>query len=280
MKLDLHNYGTIGFQPYWLRAQNYNPKTLLEQTVNQCFSKGIDACGITSKEFIIPKGSVHDRFGYLLAQTKNLSRDYEHDKIGDSALVVKKGDKKVFLLNTQGVISRNEEGRRIDFLVIGSDQVENNLLLGDSIKQATDKGLIKIIHYPLLLSSDYLGMPMKEMKKYWRRFDAIAVHDAQTPFPLNLLIRSKIKEAENFAKNNRIPMIAVSGAHRIEDIGTAYIESLGELESLGKDYLLTSLKQLISKGHVVKGSISLYDFYDWNSKFRKGPKHLDKIRDF
>jgi len=132
MKLDLHNYIAIGFQPYWLRAQNYNPKTLLEQTVMQCFSKGIDVCGVTSKEFAIPRGSVHDRFSCLVAQTKNLPGDYSHDKIEDVALVVEKRGKKVILLNAQGVISKNKEGVRIDYLVIGGNQVDNNLLIANS----------------------------------------------------------------------------------------------------------------------------------------------------
>lgn len=277
MKLDLHNYLTIGFQPYWLRVQNYNPETLLEQTVNQCFSKGIDVCGITSKEFMIPKGSVHDRFAYLLAQTKNLSKEYSHDGIDDVALIVEKDGKKVVLLNVQGVISKNKEGRRIDYLTIGGNQLENNLLLGDSLNEAKQKGLLTLVHHPFLLSGMYCGMPEEELKSYWSKFDAIVVHDAQTPFPLNLLIRSNVKKGERFARQKGIHMVAVSGAHKISDIGTSYIQSNLDIELLGKDYLLRSLNNIIKNSKLNKNNISLISYIDWYSKFRKGIKNPESI---
>lgn len=281
MKLDLHNYITIGFQPYWLKIQGYNPEKLLEEIVGQCFSKEIDVCGITSKEFSIPKGSVHDRFGHVVEQAKDLSKDYKWDKIENSALIIERENKKVILLNTQGVITKNPYSpRRIDYLVIGDNQVENNLPLKESLKQAEDKRLISIVHYPFLTSEMYCGMSKGDLFDINTFFDAIAVHDAQIPFPLNLKnIINKMDIKAHYSPVYRLPMISVSGAHRIKDIGTAYIESDLQLDLSSKDKLLESLKNIIKDKNKTmnESSISLFAFLDWNFKFRNGLKQKNKI---
>lgn len=278
MKLDLHNYGLIGFQPTpWLFIQNYHspPNIILEKIVYQCFKKEIDVCGITSKEFKIPKESIHDRFGYLVKKSKELPHSYKCDEIKDTALIIEKDSKKVILLNVQGVISYGSKGERIDFLVIGDNSIENESDLSKAINETKEGGLISMIHHPLLTNEMYCGMPEKELEKFNSYFDAIVTHDAQTPFPINLFTYFKREDAKIFASVNKIPQVAVSGSHRIEDIGTSYIEYNGILNLSNKDKLLDSLRVAIQNGKPIENDISLIAFLDWYLKFKKGCKVLE-----
>ena len=134
IKADLHMHGPIGFQKRWLELQGYNkPGTnLLKLIADTCFERGIDLCAITSEEFEIPKGSVHDRFDYLVKEARYLPKEYEHDKKADILLSVEKQGRLVYIINGQTVIAYDGK-RRVDHLVVGSNQVPNKRHLGETI---------------------------------------------------------------------------------------------------------------------------------------------------
>ena len=284
VNVDLHMHGPIGFQEYWLKVQCYHGKNILKEIVDTCFKKEIDICAITSQEMEIPSGSIHDRFYQLTQYAKSLPRSYKHDRFGEIALVVEKYGQKVTIVNSQSVVvleNNNGQQRRIDHLVVGSNQVPNNRSLEDTIKYCRDNEFIQIAEHAFL--AEHFGIGKELLEKHVEEIDAIEIHNAQLFLPgvfklfpvIGAYNKSINKRARKFAEFYSKPGVANSDAHKIENLGAAFtiIEFTPDFTS--PDKLLKSLKSGIKKlnpknPNINGGYIPLFDFIDWTTKFSKG----------
>lgn len=266
VKADLHMHGAIGFQDYWLRLQRYEGKNLLQLIADRCFERDIGICAITSEEIEIPKGSVHDRLGYLMQFIPRLSFGYKVDKLGDNVLVLEKEGKLVYLVNGQTVIAR-DNFRRYDHLVVGSNRVPNLMTLDDTFQFGEDNGLIQIAEHPFV--ENHFGIGLERLERYVKSYDAIEGHNAQIWF--SFITRSN-EHAINFAIEHNKPFIAVSDAHRIKDLGIAYIDLQRMPDVSSEERFLRDLKSQVSSGEfgVHTEYVSIFGFLDWVSKFRVG----------
>lgn len=232
MKADLHMHGPIGFQNYWLKKQGYDGKNLLKGIADICFIREIEICAITSDEIHIPRNSVHDRLNYLKNNSvKGLPENYDVDTLGKEVLIVERkntGDF-VYLVNSQTVRAK-DNGRQVNHLVIGSNDVPIGRSLDDTLKYCADNGLISIAEHPLCVAHEGIGKEkLMEILPY---IDAIEGHNSQLIFDgfLSLLpvfrnySRGINYMTKEFAEKTHIPWIATSDAHRIEDAGISYIE--------------------------------------------------------
>lgn len=284
VNVDLHMHGPIGFQEYWLKVQGYQSKNILKEISDICFKKEIDICAITSQEMEIPTGSIHDRFYQLTKYAKSIPRSYKHDRLGEIALVVEKYGQKAIIVNSQSVVvfeNKNGQQRRIDHLVVGSNQVPNNRSLEDTIKHCQDNGLIQIAEHAFL--TEHFGIGRELLERYIKEIDAIEIHNAQLFLPeiFRLLPafgsynKSINKRARKFADFYKKPGVANSDAHKIENLGTAYTIMDFTPDLTSPDKLLESLKLGIKKldpknPNIKEGYIPLFDFIDWTTKFSKG----------
>ena len=286
MRADFHMHGPIGFQPYWLKVQGYSGKNLAKEIVDTAIDRGISITAITSEEFEIPKYSIHDRFNYLVSEARNLPKEYVHDKIGENVLVVKgRFSKLVYIINSQTVIV-NEKGKRLDHLVIGSNQVPNQKSLRETIAFCKDKGLIQIAEHPYC--GNHFGIQEQRLLEHLEDYDAIEGHNSQMILPKSLSILPKFgkynkgvnQQAQEFAEKHKKPWIATSDAHRIEDLGLSYIRFCGPIDFSSEQSILSNIKYLI-KGQTYINEIDyerLPDWINWVSKFLIGTKlKKDKI---
>lgn len=279
MKADLHYHGPIGFQPYWLKVQGYEGKNLLREIADACFSNGLDICAITSDENEIPRNSVHDRLNYLVNFISSLPCEYRADKLGNNALVVEKSGKKTYLLNGQ-TVRVLEDGRRIDHLVIGSNEVPNLKDLDSTIKFASDRGLINVVEHPLCVAHE--GMGQKLFEKYIKYYHGVEGHNSQMIFPacfsflpvFGSFTRKINSLTQKIAEQHGKPWIANSDGHRIEDAGISYIKFSKAVDTASDETILKDLKSAIASGQFksVCGYEPFFDWVDWVSKFMIGIK--------
>src|SRR3989339_723374 len=84
MNADLHYHGPINFQYAGLSRQGYAGKNILKEVTDSCIRNGIDICAMVSKSSgdFVKKGSVDDRFGYLMAETERLAEGYLPIRLG------------------------------------------------------------------------------------------------------------------------------------------------------------------------------------------------------
>ena len=236
IKADLHMHGPIGFQQYWLRAQGYAGKNLLQLIADQAFKRDIDISAITSQREEIPMGSVDDRLNILKNyEAPLLPKEYKVEQLGDNILVVEKGKKKVYLLNGQTVMPR-ENGKIYDLLILGTNKVPSNMSFGDTIKYGKDRGLIQIAEHPYV--ETHRGMGKELLEKHIEDFDAIEGHNSQARFSAWIKKLPKIgamfsragrefnEKAKETAREYNKPYIATSDAHRIEDLGIVTLLTL------------------------------------------------------
>lgn len=230
IKADLHAHGPIGFQDYFLRVQGYEGKNLLKLIVDRCIEKEIVVCAITSEAFRIDRGSLDDRFGYLAREAKNLGKDYYVERKGDIFLKVFKGSEKaIYIVNSQTVVAYIGD-KRVDHLVIGSNQVPNSIPLEQAIRFCKDNCLLHGSEHPFL--EEHFGVGEEILIKHLDDYDFIEGHNSQLIIPgllekfpvFGKYNKKRNKKAKEFAIKHKKPAIAVSDAHRIEDIGVSYIE--------------------------------------------------------
>ena len=290
---DLHMHGPIGFHPHWLNVQGYQNKNLLKLISEECFKKNIGICSITSEEFEIPKNSIHDRFAYLVDESRNLPKEYKISKLDDVAIIVEREDKRTIIVNSQTVIVMqpvDKDKKRFSHLVIGSNQVPNKLSLEDTIKYCQDKALIQIAEQPYL-EEEFGGSGIGEelLKKYLKDYDAIEVHNAQFFVPslfqflpvIGKYNNSVNEKAKEFSKLYNKPCIAVSDAHRIEDLGISYTILNFEPDLTNGSNFISSLKKAIKNTsplnpRIETGYESLLGFLDYAMKLQEGIKNKDK----
>lgn len=285
MKADLHYHGLIGFEPYWLRVQGYEGKNLLKEIADSCFEKDLDLCVVTSEKEEIPKGSIHDRLGYLTTFIKSLPKEYKADKLGENAIVVEKSGKRFYLLNSQTVLM-SEDGKRIEHLVIGSNQVPNFMSQKDAIEFGKDNGLIQIAEHPLCVV--HHGMGKKLLERYIEDYTAVEGHNSEMiwPYPLfwvpyfGSFTKRVNKKAQKIAKQHNKPWIADSDAHTIKHAGLSYIEFSRGINEHSDETILKDLKEIIilQKFKNICNYESYSDWINWVTKFMIGIKfHKDEL---
>ena len=139
VKVDLHMHGPIGFQEFWLKDQGYGGKNLLRLIADSCLDKGVGITAITSDEDEIPRGSIHDRFNYLINKfALTLPKGYEFSRFGKNIGIVARNDEQLFILNAQNVRT-NDEGKQVGYNVIGTNKIPNHRNLVETIKLVNDK---------------------------------------------------------------------------------------------------------------------------------------------
>ena len=286
IRADLHMHGSIGFQPYWLRKQGYAGKNLLQLITDECFSKGITICAITSQADEILKGSVHDRLGCLRDYEAGLlPKEYSTDTIGHNILVVEKGNDKVYLVNGQTAMPK-EDGKRYDLLVVGSNQVPNFKSFRDTLNYGKDHGLIQIAEHPYV--ETHRGMGRELLESYINNFDAIEGHNSQAIFS-NLMTKlpkigamfsragRKMNElAQETAKRYNKSWIATSDAHQIEDLGISYISWDNEIDDSSEDGFFASLQNRIrsNRFRAECNYESVFQWFKWIGIFQIGCKAI------
>lgn len=281
-------HGPIGFQPFWLRKQGYAGRNLLQLIADQSFKRRIDVTAITSQADEIPKGSVHDRFGCLVQEATLLPRGYTADLLGQNILVVESGDQRVYVVNGQTAMPR-EDGKKYDLLVVGSNGVPNGLRVGDTLEYCKDRGLFRGAEHPLIESHRGLGEEL--LGRHIDEFDAIEGFNAQAVFPVALTKlpvvgrgffsragRELNEKAKQVAREYGKPYIATSDAHRIEDLGVSHIEWTGTLEDSSEEGFLTGLREIIRSGdfRTIERYVGVVGWGRWVATFQLGvrdPEH-------
>lgn len=258
-RADLHMHGPIGFQPYWLEKQGYAGKNLLQMLADTCYARGITICAVTSQEWEIPRGSLHDRLTWLREQyAPHLPRDYRTDTLGENILIVGKGEQEVYFVNGQ-TVNVFEDSKRFDHLVIGSNQVPNKRALKDTIAYARDHGLIQIAEHPFVLN--HYGIGRARLLEHLTDFDAIEGFNAQVLW----LCGGYNVQAKACAREYQKPAIAVSDAHRIEDAGLSHIVFYETLDTRNESTFFHSLKKMLceEKFETVENFEPLRDWIRW-----------------
>lgn len=234
MKVDLHSHGIIGFHDFWLERQAGGLETnLLKLIADECFEKDVGLCAITSQyeEGQIDEpltGLIHDRFGYLCREAERLPKGYNAKADKENILlVVEKAGRRVGILNSQSVGGRIGE-RRVDTIVVGSNRVPVAKPLDWTLDYAIDNGFINIgehIKAPELFSIEeyidkYLSLEWNAQMivPSWMRHIPVVGKQVRSA------CRRNNKEVIKYAKRIRKPVVPVSDAHRIEDIGIANID--------------------------------------------------------
>lgn len=284
IRFDGHMHGPIGLQKYWLEAQEYAGKNPLQLIADEAFLKNINISAVTSQKEEIPRLSVDDRLGILIKhELPLLPKEYKAGTLGgkDNILVVEKENKKVYLVNGQTVMTE-ENGKKYDLLVVGSNEVPNGRTFEDTLKYGQDRGLILIAEHPYV--ETHRGMGKKLLEKYIGEFDAIEGFNSQAIFPNWMTKLPKVgamfsragkklnQKAKESARYFHQPYIATSDAHRIEDLGISYISWIGELDNSSEDKFLTELKDKIGSGNfkTTENDESMIDWFRWISIFKKG----------
>lgn len=284
MRLDLNHYGLIGFQKEWRSLQGETGKNLLERFVDDCINSGVDGCAVTSEEYKIPRGSVHDRFGILkkiaLHQPTNLSfhkdelgPEYISYQVSDNHLVIEKNTKKIYLLNSQ-VARVRERDEKIAILIVGDNNFQDQQSFSDSIEYLSRNDVVVI---PKKLTQ-HGSLPAHHSKatdvllKYGKFYDAVIGYNAQQNRPLN----EKFKE---FSLMLQKPYVAISGKHSFSGCGTC-IDINDPFISNDSKRFIGSLKSAISHGQFkpVEKQESLFSSLMWKALFvygTRGQRHLN-----
>jgi len=285
MRADLHMHGPIGFEPYWLEVQGYKGKNLLELIVNSCLNRGIDISAITSitdqvdDTNKIPRNSIHDRLNHLTDNYAfSLPKDYKTDRLGKNIFIIHRDNKTVYLVNGQTPIVKEGE-KRFDHLVIGSNEVPNFMNFRDTLAYCNDHGLAHGLEHPNVEA--HFGVGLEKAVNLASRCDFIEGHNAQLMLPrifsllptIGQFTKNSNNKAKEFAREYNVPYIATSDAHRIQDVGMAYIEfNKALLNTSDEDRFIGSLRDIIITDAfiTVEGCESLLGWINWISKFQRG----------
>jgi len=253
-KIDLHNHGVISLHPDWLNLQGYEGQNILQLWARRCMEKGIGICAVTSEEFQIPLNSHHDRLNYLIEQfAKNMTVIYKHDRVGKNALVVEKNGSKVYFVSGQ-TVAVQDHGKRLDHLVLGSNQVPNGKSLKNTIQYGKDHGLIQIAEHPF--ADGHFGIGEERINQHLADYDAIEGFNGELAIPeflswipkLGEHNKGKNKKAKEFALKNGKPHVASSDAHSIAETGYAYIVTQSEIRTDSDLHLIEDLKDVLKSG--------------------------------
>jgi len=309
IRIDLHAHGPIGFEPYWLRKQGYADKNPLALWVDACLFRGIGLCAVISEQngdgspgWVIPRNSVHERFNLLIDSFPSLiTSSPEHSYIltpleanlikvsrGTTNKTTGKTDySHVYLITGQTVVTREDDGTRLDHLVIGANDLPNNVPLRKIVGIAKGCGYLQILEHPTVV--EHYGA-IDYAEDLSEHFDAVEGHDAQLCVPdwmsrvpkLGAFTRNRNQLAAEWAVNHNLTWIANSDAHRFEDIGLAYTEFPREKLDFGDTgILIASLRGALQSGEGISRQRTYAQFWpskehpmpgwwDWTTTFQWG----------
>ncbi len=286
-RADLHYHGPIGFEPYWIRVQDYKGKNLLKLIADAGFKSKLNILAVTSetdqtdKNGIIIRNSIHNRIGYLAENylnDLNKIQGYKADKFGASSIMIEKNGNKLYLISGQTPIIK-EGDKRYDHLIVGSDSVPNFRNFQDTLKYCNDNGVLHGEEHPDL--EVHFGLGLNNAEKYIELSDFVEGHNAQLLWPGFMRKIPKIGDytelnnnrAKEFAEKHNKPWIATSDGHMIESAGAAYIEfDASLLDERNEDNLLKALRTIVKESHFKphEGYDSLINWLEWTIKFQWG----------
>ncbi len=279
MFVDTHFHGPIGFQKFLIDRQGYQGKNHLKEIIDICMQRNVDMCAITSEEFNIPRRSIHDRFGYLLAHyAEKLPLYYSVKPIGDNISIIDKGYKRLRLINSQTIISMEEDKRVDGALILFSNEAPSKESLQYGLEWSNERGLPIIAEHPIFTS--HFGIGHERLKMHSQLYDSIEGHNAQLFVsssiarllpPLKRFSQSINERAKSIAKELCKPYTAASDGHRIEDAGIAGIDMLwpftrAQENHLTEDQFKATFKKILRSGKFtpIEDYISPLNFVKWN----------------
>lgn len=296
MRADLHNHLLIGFQPEWLRIQGYSDRNLAGVLLKNAIKRKIGLVAITSEEFNIAPGSDSDRFSRICKDAEKLhdgGRNYFAERIGKNLLRIDgmgylpKTKISLYVVNGQTVIVE-EEGKRYDHLVVGSNQVPNKLDFDSTIGYCDDNNLPNFLEHMALESHLGVGLPkaMQLLKKHGRKITGIE-HNSQMTWPecfwfvplIGAYNRGVNRQAKKLAEFITKPYIATSDAHIPPHTGISYIEfDAAALNVNSEEKFLTSLKRIARARlfEIHEGYAGKFSWLNWASQFYRGQRALGK----
>ncbi|MEK6885744.1 MAG: PHP-associated domain-containing protein [Nanoarchaeota archaeon] len=279
MKIDLHNHLLIGFQPEWLRVQGYSSRNLAWVLVNSAIRKDIGLVAITSENFEIPEGSIHDRFTQICEDAKYFNEETcgcSAEKIGENVLRIDNlghpiNWNSIYVVNSQTVIVE-EAGRRYDHLVIGSNQVPNRKDFDYALKYCRDNNLLNFLEHPAVENHLGTGLVKAErlIQKYGDIITGIEGHNAQMIWPeswakaplIGPFNKGVNKKAIGLANKVEKPFIATSDAHSPNQIGAANIKTEDNPQFSNELEVFSYIKKKIS-GREYYSNNSYVSPYSW-----------------
>jgi predicted metal-dependent phosphoesterase TrpH len=154
----------------------------------------------------------------------------------------------------------------------------------ETLKWATDEGLITIAEHPYVES--HRGMGKELLEKYIGEFSAIEGHNSQAIFSNWITKLPKIgkvfsragrelnERAKQTARDFDIPYVATSDAHRIEDLGLSYIEWVGKIDDSSEEKFIEYLRLSVEHGdfRTKENYENIFDWFNWVRIFQKGIK--------
>lgn len=261
-RADLHCHGFIGPEPYFIRRQGYEHMNVLQLWVESCFRRGIDICAVTAEQDVVIKGDIHDRLGWLVnTYAEWLSDDLKPEMLGENVLKVSnknalEGEQKdLYLVSGRAVSFPNAPYK---LTLVGTNQIPQGMSPQKLIGYCRGEHILTGADHPELLND--LVLP-----------DFAIVHESSGFYnPSSWKIGSKLRER---AEKTRTPGIAVSNAHRLQDVGNSYFAfDRKHLDTSSEGALLRSLYGIMTfqvfENHKETESIS--DFLDWYLLLRKG----------
>ena len=234
-------FGTIGFQQIWLNLQGYRNRNLADLIFNRCNQIGLDVLFLTSEEKRIPKGSVHDRFDYIIHEVKISKNNYKFDILENVGLILEKNNNRLIIINSQVCIAFYNN-RRIDHMIVGSNQIQKDgeINLEEAIKKAEEEGLIQILSHPASTSFPRWGGGKEILEEFGLHYDAIVAHDT-------LVSKKDNQRALEMSEHYKIPGLAFSDAHCIKEISYSHSTLDCEPDLSNSQNLIHSLKEGIKK---------------------------------
>lgn len=177
-----------------------------------------------------------------------------------------------------------EDGRKIDLLVVGANSVPNSLPLKDTLDYVDANGLIAIAEHPYLEA--HRGMGERLLETHIGRFAAIEGFNSQVILPEWMtkvpLVGSKLSAGSKEANTRAImaswkfkkPYVATSDAHRFEDAGLSHIQYEEDLDTTSEEAFLRQLGNRVRSGafKTVENYAGVRDWFVWTRIFRRGMK--------
>jgi predicted metal-dependent phosphoesterase TrpH len=126
----------------------------------------------------------------------------------------------------------------------------------ETIARIHDQGGLAVVPHPFSINRRY-HMPRASLDRLRSHIDALEIFNAREAIFLNN------RSAAAYAKAHDIVGTAGSDAHRVSELGRAFVEMP---DFAGRGDFLTSLKQGVAQGRLSGGGVHVYTRYD---RFRK-----------
>ena len=253
-KLDLHSHTSDFF--HYLINNPEDEKAAVKEMLDELFKK-------SKKEIPLVLGIANvnndGRYEKLIGIIKNLSDKYEIDSENEDCFIsIKKNNKKIYIVKADEI-----ETSKGHVVIIGFKGKLNSKKLPEVLKRAKKQKAIIIAAHPLheffvphfviekVFQDDAVSLDKKTLRKYLKYFDSLEINSY---FPED---KRKIKE---FATSTKIPVIADSDAHYINEFFDSYFEvknldfrSIGRFKRTLKKALKKEIKIHASKtGFIIK----------------------------